>query len=282
MVKKLALVLEGGGMRGAYTAGCLSWLLDEGIEFTNAYGISSGAFHLASFLMKNKDYLYDMSTSYIADKAVVGLRSLLRCGRIVDYDYMFSKIVEGKMHFDIRNVQSNTAGYVGIYSLNKGYTEYMSITKMDNTILKAAASLPIIGKKVPYGDDFLLDGGITEMIPIHPAIKDHCDKFLVITTKPHDYVRKPAKELIVRLMGLFYPQNDHQIAKDYRIRHQNYNQQIKEIEALVNKGDAFYRYPTVNIPVSRLRGDKEDLRKLYELGRSDMEKSRDAIYALLN
>lgn len=281
MSKKVALVLEGGGMRGAYTAGCLSWLLDEGIEFTNAYGISTGAFHLISFLMKNKDYLYDVSTSYVADKAIVGLRSILRCGRIADYDYMFSKIIEGKLHYDVRNVHTATAAFVGIYSLNKGCTEYMPIDKMNNDILKAAMTLPIIGKKVAYGDDFLLDGGITEMIPIHPAVNDGCDNFLVITTKPHDFVRKPAKEIIVKLMGLCYPQNDHKIAKEYRVRHQNYNKQIAEIEELVKEGKAYYRYPSVNIPVSRLRGDKEDLRRLYELGREDMENSRDAIYALI-
>ena len=49
-IEKTGLVLEGGGMRGAYTAGALSWLIDQGIEFDASYGISTGAVHLTNFL----------------------------------------------------------------------------------------------------------------------------------------------------------------------------------------------------------------------------------------
>ena len=53
-MSKTGLVLEGGGMRGAYTAGVLSWLIDQGIEMDYGVGISAGAMNLCSYAMKNK------------------------------------------------------------------------------------------------------------------------------------------------------------------------------------------------------------------------------------
>ena len=282
MSKKLSLVLEGGGMRGAYTAGCLSWLIDEGIEFDCAYGISTGAVHLTCFLMKNKEYLYSMSTKYIADKTVVGIRPLFSEGRIVGYNHLFKEILFKQLHFDIENLIGNTktkAKY-GVYDLKQGKTIYVPLKDMNMTMLQAACTLPILGKVVKVNDHEFLDGGITKMIPIEEAVDDGCTDHLIITTKPINYVRKPAKDFVVKLMSWFYRQCP-QIAKDYKNRHINYNKQIEIIKDLEESGHALYRYPTKESKVSRLGGSKEELIKLYELGRSDMEESRKRIYELI-
>ena len=76
--KKISLVLEGGGLRGAYTAGCLSWLIDEGIEFDGAYGISTGAVHLTAFLKKRKDWLQTMTVDYFCNKKYLGFSGLIK------------------------------------------------------------------------------------------------------------------------------------------------------------------------------------------------------------
>lgn len=282
MSKKLSLVLEGGGMRGAYSAGCLSWLIDEGIEFDCAYGISTGAVHLTSFLMKNKDYLYSTSTKYIADKSVVGIRPFLSEGRIVGYDHLFGDILLKTLGFDIANLigKTRTKAKYGVYDLKLGKTIYVPLKDMNMTVLKAACSLPIIGKVVKIDDHEYLDGGITKMIPIEEAIEDGCSDHLIITTKPINYIRKPAKPIVVWFMSMVYKKCP-QIAKDYKNRHLNYNKQIELIKNLEESGHALYRYPTKECKVSRLGGDKAELIKLYELGRSDMEESREKIYALI-
>lgn len=280
-MKKLSLVLEGGGMRGAYTAGCLSWLIDENIEFEGAYGISTGAVHLTSFLMKDKDLLFETSTRCIADKSVVGLIPLLKEGQLVSYDRLFDDILSKQLSFDITKVDSKTKAKFGLYDLELGKTVYIPLTKMNNKLLKAACSLPIIGKIIKENNKEYLDGGITEMIPIKEAINDGYDHHLIITTKPIDYVRKPAHPFVVWLMGMVYKKCPN-IRTDYRDRHLNYNDQIKMINDLVDEGKAFYRYPSKTINVSRLRGDQKDLEALFALGRQDMENSREAIYQLLN
>ena len=283
MTKKISLVLEGGGFRGAYTAGCLSWLIDEGIEFKYAYGISTGAVHLCSYLIKEKKYLYDLSTDYIADKQLVGWRSVLREGRYVGYDYLFYHIFPEVFHYDMERVlKVDTEAKVGIYDLDLGKTVYERAKELDKDmiLLKGACTLPILGRIVDYEGRHLLDGGITKMIPIEEAVNDGIDYHLIITTKPEGYVRKAASwplKTLMKLNYLKYPS----IAKDYAIRHINYQKQIDIIHNLQNAGKALLFCPSEIIPVKRLTGDKENLKKLYELGRKDMEKRKQAIYDLL-
>ena len=78
---RTALVLEGGGLRGAYTAGALSWLVDNGISFDNAYGISTGAVYLLTYMKGSVDELRDFSVDYIRDRNVIGALALLRSGK---------------------------------------------------------------------------------------------------------------------------------------------------------------------------------------------------------
>lgn len=278
---KTSLVLEGGGMRGAYTAGALSWLIDNNIEFDNAYGISTGAVHLCNFLLKDKKKLFDVSTKYIADENAIGLKSILRCGYLVDYDYIFNNLLVGVVGFDIKKLKDiKTDGKIGIYELKSGMAEYHSVKDLDIEELKAACTLPLLGKMAKLGDRQMLDAGISKMIPIEEAIKDGCDKHIIITTKPGDYVRKPSNKAVVEIMRLRYADCPN-IAKDYEIRHRNYYIQISSIKNLVEEGKALYIYPSKSSKVSRLGGSQEELAELYELGRSDMEARKDEIFKLL-
>lgn len=278
---KTSLVLEGGGMRGAYTAGSLTWLIDHDIEFDNAYGISTGAVHLVNFLLKNKKDLFDFSTDAIADKRAIGIRAILRCGRIVDYDFVFDELMVAQRGFDMSGLKNiTTDGYVGLYELDKGLTVYYPVKEMNLDELKASTSLPIIGKIVNDNGKEILDGGITDMIPIRKSVEDGCNRHLIITTKPGNYVRKPAKPAIVKLMKMTYPQCD-RISHDYEVRHLNYQDQISMIKDLEDKGEAVYSYPSKESKVTRLGGSKEELSVLFNLGYEDMEMRKDAIFRLL-
>lgn len=283
MAKKItSLVLEGGGLRGAYTAGCLSWLIDNGIEFDHAYSISTGAVYLAAYLMGSVEDLKSFSTYYITDSRIVGLRPFLRCGRIVDYEYLFMHILPEERHFSIAPLKDvKSKAFVGLYELKEGKTVYHPVQSLSMSELQASTTLPILGKLVTYEGRQILDGGITDMIPIGKSVADGCNRHLVITTKPEDYVRKPAKKMIVELMKRVYPQCDN-ISKDYAVRHLNYVDQINLIRDLERKGQAVYLFPSEKSNVTRLGGSYEDLCDLYELGRRDMERRKDDILHLLN
>ena len=268
-------------MRGAYTAGALSWLIDNGIEFDNAYGISTGAVHLCNFLLKNKKNLFDFSTKYIADKGAIGIRAIARCMHLVDYDYIFNNLLSNVAKFDFDELKKvKTDAKIGVYELSSGKTEYHSIQNLQKEELKAACTLPLLGQIAKIGDREMLDGGITDMIPIEQAIKDGCNKHIIITTKPGDYVRKPSNKLVVGIMKLRYP-NCPSISSDYNIRHHNYYIQISAIKNLVEEKNAIYIYPSKTSKVSRLGGSTAELEELYELGRSDMEANKKEIFSLL-
>ncbi len=280
MGKKVSLVLEGGGLRGAYTAGCLSWLIDEGIEFEGNYGISTGAVNICAFLMKSKKHLFDFFTKYVADKNSIGLLSFLRSGKIVDYDHLFDDVMASTgFRMEDLNDYPNIAR-IGLYDLHEGATGFHDVQEMDLAMLKASCSLPILGRIVKKGDHEYLDGGITKMIPIEKAIEDGMEKHLVIATKPLDYVRKPANIFVRFLMKIIYRRCP-QIEKDYRVRHLNYRKQVSMIRKMMEEGNALYMCPSKKTNVTRLGGSHEELVELYELGRSDMEANREKIYQLI-
>ena len=280
--KKTAIVLEGGGMRGAYTSGALSWLIDNNIEFDNGYGISTGAVHLCNFLMKKQKDLHDFAVYHIANKKIVGILPFIRSLRIVDYYYLFRDYLPNELKFDISPLKDvKCQGKVGVYECEKGRTEFVPVQDLHLHELQAATTLPLIGKIVKMNENrHLLDGGITEMIPVNEAIKDGCTKQLIIATKPKDYVRKPAKKIVAKIMKLVYPKWL-SIGDDYEIRHLNYQKQIKLINELEENKSALYISPSKHSKVTRLGGTVEQLEELFQLGYSDMEAHKEEILKLL-
>lgn len=282
MKNKTALVLEGGGMRGAYTSGALAWLLDNNIEFDNAYGISTGAVHLCSFLMKNKQYLHDFPVYHITNKNIVGIIPILRSFKLVDNYYLFQEYMPKKCNYSLDPLKDcKVDAKVGVYECEKGKTEYIPVQTMSLLELQASTTLPLLGKVATVNENrHIMDGGITEMIPVNEAIKDGCNKCLIIATKPQDYIRKPAKNIVVNIMKLVYPKWQ-TIAQDYKVRHLNYVKQINIIKDLQEKNDALYISPSKHSNVTRLGGSTEELQELFDLGYSDMEERKEEIFKLL-
>lgn len=281
-INKCALVLEGGGLRGAYTAGALTWFIDNNIEFDYSYGISTGAIYLCNYLMKSKENLLYFSTDGIADKRYMYLPAILRSGKIVDYDYLFNHIMEEENHYDLsplKDCKSNA--YYGLYDLQLGKTVYYPIQEININLLKASTTLPILGKIVKENGRELFDGGITDMIPIERAIEDGCNKFVVIATKPQTYRRKPSKKFIVNLMRKTYSKYP-KLYQDYEIRHINYEKQINLIKSLCDKKQAIYCCPSKESKVTRLDGSKEELKNLFDMGYQDMEDRKQELFSIIN
>lgn len=282
-MRKVGLVLEGGGIRGAYTAGALEWLKDQGIHFDYHVGISSGAAYLACYLADRMDVAKKMATYYTCQKDVVGLKALMKCGYYVDYQKVFEEDMMQKEHMRIHNIiEKQLPMEVGCYDLAAGKTIYFNSSELDEDmkIIRGACALPIASAIVEVNGHRLLDGGITKMIPIERAVEQHCTKCLVITTKPKDYVRKPSSGFICGLMKIVYRECP-QVAKDYKVRDKNYYAQRKIIDDMVEEGNAVNIYPSQTLKVSRWKGDPESCEKLYNLGYTDMEARKEEIYKLL-
>lgn len=276
---KIGLVLEGGGMRGAYTAGALSWLIDNHVEFDYGVGISAGAINLCSYLLKDKQFLHDITVKYMSDKKNVGLIPLLKEHRYVGYDYMFDDLLIHQVKYDTSLITEKKMNMeFGIYDLNQSKTIFFNADDLDPELrmLKASCTLPIAGNIVDYKGHRFLDGGISIMIPINRSIEQGCNKNLVIITKPEGYVRKAASTFMQKLMAFNYPKYP-KMVHDYTHRHEAYNKQMELIEKQVEENKCILVRPSVTIPVKRFSGDPENLKALYELGYQDMETRKEEI-----
>lgn len=276
---KIGLVLEGGGMRGAYTAGALSWLIDNHVEFDYGVGISAGAINLCSYLLKDKQFLHDITVKYMSDKKNVGLIPLLKEHRYVGYDYMFDDLLINQVKYDTSLITEKKMNMeFGIYDLNQSKTIFFNASDLDPGLrmLKASCTLPIAGKIVDYKGHRFLDGGISIMIPIDRSIEQGCNKNIVIITKPDGYVRKAASQLMQKMMAFNYP-NYPKMVYDYIHRHESYNRQMDLILKQVEENKCILVRPSKTIPVKRFSGDPENLKSLYELGYKDMETRKEEI-----
>ena len=281
-MSKVGLVLEGGGVRGAYTAGALTWLYDNNIKFDYGVGISSGAVYLCLYELGRMDSLKKASCDYATRSDIVGAKAFLKEGHYVSYLNLFRHYLLEEEKVDIKPLKERKANIeVGAYDLKEGKTNYYGVNDFDENLdlLRGTCALPIASAVVETGGKRLLDGGITKMIPIERAIEMGCEKCLVITTKPADYVRKPASKILELMMKINYKECP-QVAKDYHVRHLNYYKQINLIKEMCDKGEAVQVFPSRTIKVSRFKGDPEKCEELFELGYQDMEKSKEAILDL--
>ena len=283
MKDKVALVLEGGGARGAYTAGALAWLTDHPeVKFDYHVGISSGAVYLCAYLLGDKNTPYMIAVKYGASKDNVGFEAFKREGHYVAYKHLFEDYLIGREHFDIRPLIENKdiQMEVGVYDLGQAKTVWYKNTELDPgcVILRGTCALPVASAVVEYEGKRFLDGGITKMIPIERALEVGCNKALVITTKPENYVRKPSSPIVKLMMKHLY-KDCPQAAKDYGVRHMNYYKQMNIIYQMVNRNNALLIRPTQTLEVNRWGGDEASLQRLFDLGYQDMEASKEKIMA---
>lgn len=278
-MEKIGLVLEGGGVRGAYTAGALAWLNDHAVTFDYNVGISSGAVYLCCYLVGDKHSPKNMSTIYAADPKLVGIHALFKCGYYVDYRKIFKESLLDKEHMSVRRIrEEHMPMEVGAYDLAQGKTIFFGPEDLDDSLdlLRGTCALPVASEIVEYRGHRLLDGGITKMIPIERALEQGCTKALVITTKPANYVRKPANKLVMLAMKHLYKECP-QVAKDYAVRHKNYYAQRHIIDDMVQKKTAINIFPSEEVKVSRWKGDPDNCLALYNLGYADMEAHKEEI-----
>lgn len=271
------LVLEGGGMKGVYTAGVLDFFLDKGIEFSNVYGVSAGACHMCSYLSKQRRRGLDVNIDYLYTRKYCGVESLLTTGDLFHVQTAYHLIPEYLNPYDYHTFDKYTGRAYGVVTnIVTGCPEYLRIRDMkkDIDIVQASASLPLVSRNVKRGSKIYLDGGISDAIPLQKSILDGNLKNVVIMTKEEGFVRKPSSNLaLIKLRYLKYPKV-YELMKE---RHITYNATVDYIERQKEKGMAFVIRPSKVSNVGRIEKDAEKLTVLYEEGFADAEKYYEAL-----
>ena len=267
------LVLEGGGMKGIYTAGVLDFFLDKEIKFSSCYGVSAGACCLCSYLSGQKKRAYRINVNYLEQKAYCSVESLLKTGDLFGVDMCYGLIPDylDPYDYDAFNRYQGKA-YAVVTNIKTGEAEYMPLKDMhqDTIAVRASSSLPLVSRNVKIGDELYLDGGISDSIPIRRSVKDGNRKNVIVLTKEEGYIRQPAKgaELaLIRARYMRYPK----VYECMRERHLMYNNTMQYIEEMQSQGKVFVIRPKQKSNVGRVEKDKAKLDALYEEGYRDAE-----------
>ncbi len=275
------LVLEGGGMRGLYTAGVLDFLLDKGIEFSGVYGVSAGACHMCSYLSKQRGRARDINIDYLDTKRYCSLRSLLTTGDLFNVDICYHLIPDYLYPYDNETFeQYKGKAYCVATDIVTGKPEYFRLRDMRKDIdkVRASASLPLVSRNVNIDGRLYLDGGFSDAIPLQKSVMDGNSKNVVIMTKEVGYVRKPATKIaLLKLRYFRYPK----IAQLMKKRHINYNNQLAYIEGQRKAGKAFVIRPEKPGDVGRLEKNQDKLKALYQQGYDDMARQYDDLMKFL-
>lgn len=275
------LVLEGGGLKGVYTAGVLDLFLDKGIEFSSVYGVSAGACHMCSYLSKQRGRAFDVNVDYLDTKYYCSLRSLLLTGDLFHADICYHLIPEYLNPYDYGTFDRYQGkAYSVATDIATGRPEYFRIRDMKKDIVKirASASLPLVSRNVKIGGGLYLDGGISDPIPLQKSIMDGNRKNVVVMTKEEGFVRKPTTQLsLLKARYAGYPKVWELMAE----RHIHYNEQLAYIKRQQAAGGAFVIRPARDSGVGRIEKNAEKLKALYRQGYEDAENCCEELMAYL-
>ena len=276
MDEKTGLVLEGGGMRGIYTAGVLDVFMDYGLTFDGVIGVSAGAVHGCSFVSGQRGRSIRYYKKYCRDKRFMSWESLIKTGNLVNTEFCYHEIPEVLDPYDCEAfAASPTAFYVGCSNVETGRPEYIRIRDMRRDIdyMRASASMPYVSEIVTAGGMKLLDGGCTDSIPVRAFMELGYRRNVVILTRHKGYKKKPEKAGLEKLFYRRYPE----FAKALRNRPWVYNRQLEEIEALKEGGKIFLIRPSEPLSISRTSKDPAEIEAVYQIGMEDGKRQLPAL-----
>jgi O-6-methylguanine DNA methyltransferase len=270
---KTGLVLEGGGMRGIYTAGVLDVFMKYGITFDGVIGVSAGVIHGVSYLSGQRGRSLRYYKKYSSDPRFMSVRSLLTTGNMIGVDFCYHELPDKLDVFDhdafLKSAQ-NTEFYATCTNVETGKPEYIRITDMKNQIdyVRASASLPFISKIVNIDGKKYLDGSCTDAIPVMAFKNMGYEKNVLILTRPKDYVKTQKHRFTVGIRYNKYPE----FAKALRVQHERYNNTQQRISELEKEGSVFVIRPSKPLEIERLEKNPEVIERVYNIGKTDGEK----------
>ncbi|WP_330376025.1 patatin-like phospholipase family protein [Terrisporobacter othiniensis] len=276
------LVVEGGGMRGIYTAGVLDFFMEKNIYFDDCYGVSAGACHLSSYLSKQIGRSLKVTLDYINDKRYCSINSLIKTGDMFGVEMLYNRIPNELVLYDYETFNKFKGNFYSVVTNCKtGKAEYMKIQDMKEDIVtvRASSSLPLLSRIVEINGEEYLDGGISDSIPVKKSIEDGHRKNVVILTRDKTYRKSKASFLnIFKIKYKKYPN----LIKAIEDRYKMYNDTIDFIEEKRKSGEVFVIQPKEPVNISRVEKDKTKLKALYDEGYNDAKECYEDLIKFIN
>ena len=277
---KTGLVLEGGAMRGMFTAGVLDTFLDAGVKADEVVGVSAGALFGVNYLSGQKGRAVRYNKRYNGDKNYMGLRPLLKEDNLFSTSYAYDLVPRRLDPFDDTAFQNSGVPFFAVVTnVDTGEAEYMQVKSVFDQmdLLRASGSMPFVSRPVEWEGRRYLDGGVSDSIPFEWMAARGCDKLIVVLTREEGCRKTPMNGALLRLLRRKYPA----IARRLAARHTDYNRALEELERWQAEGRAFVIRPSVKTPISRIETDPEKLQQVYDLGLADGQAALPALQAWL-
>ncbi|MCL2720999.1 MAG: patatin family protein [Treponema sp.] len=262
-----ALVLEGGGLRGTFTSGVLRRFTDDKLYFKYVIGVSMGACNAANYVSLQPERNRIVNTRYVRDSRYISYRRLFFGGDLFGMNFIFSEIPNKLIPYDLKTFLDNPMRCITVatdcLTGNALYFDKNDLGSDYLTVLKAASSLPFFAKPVEYGGTTLMDGGLSDAIPVRRAADDGFKKRVVILTRQKGYRKKPSRmpkfmlNRYKKLSGLL---------QNMETQYSRYNETIDHIEELEVKGEIFVIRPDTPPAAGRVERNVTKIYQTYDQG----------------
>lgn len=263
------LVLEGGGVRGIYSAGILDVMMEHGVDVDGVAGVSAGAIHGSSFVSKQPGRGVRLYLTFSPSGDFMGWRSWLKTGDFVNYQFAYLDMCDRLVPFDYDTFeQSHVAFYTVSTDVDSGapyYHRTRTIRGEEMMGLRASASLPVVSRIVDFAGRHLLDGGASDSIPVEFLRGLGYTRTVVVLTQVAGYRKKPQSMGLIRLKYRKYPN----FVQTMLHRHEHYNDTLDRVAELEKSGEIFVFRPSHLVKISRLERNPRRILEMYELGRHD-------------
>ena len=271
---KKGLVLEGGAMRGLFTAGIIDVMMEAGIEPDGIIGVSAGAAFGCNYKSRQPGRAIRYNTRFAKDARYSGIWSLLKSGDYFNAEFGYHIIPKQYDVFDDEAFDKNPMEFIVVCTdVETGKPVYQQLTRADYDTyewIRASASMPLASKVVELAGLKLLDGGVADSIPLAYAESIGYDRNVVILTQPEGYQKE--HNPFMPLMRLALRKYPHMIeAMD--TRHLMYNRQLEFVSPAEREGRCLVIRPKQKIPIGHISHDPENMRQVYDMGR-DMGKEK--------
>jgi predicted patatin/cPLA2 family phospholipase len=270
--RKLAIVVEGGGLRGAFCAGALQQLarvLPRKPDYI--FATSSGAPSAAFFALGDIDRAIHLWEHWTHASHLISPRHLLHGRPIMDVDKLVSRF-RGAEPLEVERFGDvPTQAFIAVTHCRTGQAEYLGLTPRNAfAVLTATMALPFAyGKVVTIDGQPYIDGGVCASVPIEPALEKEVDDIIVLLTRPPNYRKNPrlVSPALLKLHFPGYPDLINAISQ----RALQYNAQLDKLARLEAQRRITVIRPTEPLPASRITRDKRRIMSSIELGRRAVE-----------
>ncbi len=282
-MNKTGLILEGGAMRGMFTAGVLDTFLENDIHFAGMIGVSAGAAFGCSYKSGQKGRSIRYTLRFCKDPRYCSWRSLLKTGDLYGAEFCYKTLPEKLDPFDNDAFRrDSTDFFVVCTDVSNGAPVY---TKLENAIgpdiewMRASASMPMVSRPVLIGDKQYLDGGISDSVPLKYFETQGFTKNVVILTQPKGYRKKASsKSWLTRFLLRKMPA----VCKAMGKRHEIYNQTMDYIDEKERLGEILVIRPPQKLPVGHIEHDAAKIQETYDIGTKEAKRLLSQVLEFIN